>query len=234
MPAAPPQPVILLAFDPSNRLAARVRGSGALTLPFTGGDLAEATHALATAFPVHTPPSEHFIIAAGGREWRVFFTQVRPALPGPSPTPAAPATHADGIAFFSIEKVEEAARDALLAAVVAQLGPHLIEIPYLHLGENDFIYKFRPAQERNTAIYAQDAASSALYQSRLCAAIKALARQHERSAAAPVTLDFGAVRYVIPSHFGFCLGVKNAIERAYETLAERSQSQSQAADSPCP
>ena len=35
-----------------------------------------------------------------------------------------------------------------------------------------------------------------------------------------VTLDFGAVRYVIPSHFGFCLGVKNAIERAYETLAE--------------
>jgi 4-hydroxy-3-methylbut-2-enyl diphosphate reductase len=25
---------------------------------------------------------------------------------------------------------------------------------------------------------------------------------------------------VIPSHFGFCLGVKNAIERAYETLAE--------------
>jgi 4-hydroxy-3-methylbut-2-enyl diphosphate reductase len=33
-------------------------------------------------------------------------------------------------------------------------------------------------------------------------------------------LDFGAVRYVIPSHFGFCLGVKNAIERAYESLAE--------------
>jgi len=35
-----------------------------------------------------------------------------------------------------------------------------------------------------------------------------------------VSLDFGAARYVIPSHFGFCLGVKNAIERAYETLAE--------------
>jgi 4-hydroxy-3-methylbut-2-en-1-yl diphosphate reductase len=37
-----------------------------------------------------------------------------------------------------------------------------------------------------------------------------------------VTLDFGAVQYVIPSHFGFCLGVKNAIERAYETLAENA------------
>ncbi|MCK5845575.1 MAG: hypothetical protein KAG97_12750, partial [Victivallales bacterium] len=32
-------------------------------------------------------------------------------------------------------------------------------------------------------------------------------------------LDFGPVSYVIPSHFGFCLGVQNAIERAYETLA---------------
>src|ERR1019366_9461320 len=66
----------------------------------------------------------------------------------------------------------------------------------------------------------QDEASRGLYQSQLCVAIKTIARQHERSAAAPVTLDFGAVRYVIPSHFGFCLGVKNAIERAYETLAE--------------
>src|SRR5207244_11237573 len=102
-----------------------------------------------------------------------------------------------------------------------QLEPHLDEIPNLHLAENDFIYKSRPALERNTAIYAQDEPSRALYQSQLCAAIKALARQHERSAADPVTLDFGAVRYVIPSHFGFCLGVKNAIERAYETLAEK-------------
>jgi 4-hydroxy-3-methylbut-2-enyl diphosphate reductase len=33
-------------------------------------------------------------------------------------------------------------------------------------------------------------------------------------------LDFGAVQYLVPSHFGFCLGVKNAIERAYETLTE--------------
>jgi 4-hydroxy-3-methylbut-2-enyl diphosphate reductase len=28
------------------------------------------------------------------------------------------------------------------------------------------------------------------------------------------------VHYLVPSHFGFCLGVKNAIERAYETLTE--------------
>ena len=67
-----------------------------------------------------------------------------------------------------------------LAALLPALEPHLVDLPYLHLGENDFIYKFRPAQERNTAIYAQDPSAEALYQSQLCAAIKALARRHER------------------------------------------------------
>jgi 4-hydroxy-3-methylbut-2-enyl diphosphate reductase len=107
-----------------------------------------------------------------------------------------------------------------LAAVLDGLEPHLIEIPYLHLGENDYIYKFRVERDRNRDIYQQDDAARGLYQSRLCEAIKTLARTNERSATVPALLDFGAVRYVIPSHFGFCLGVKNAIERAYETLAE--------------
>jgi 4-hydroxy-3-methylbut-2-en-1-yl diphosphate reductase len=108
----------------------------------------------------------------------------------------------------------------LLAGILIPLGPHLVEVPYLNLGENDFIYRFRPERERNTAVYAQDAEAGAIYQSRLCEAIKALARRQERTATAPVLLDFGAVRYLVPSHFGFCLGVKNAIERAYETLTE--------------
>lgn len=199
----------ILAFDASNRLAVRRLGSKA-GLAFTGADLAMATARLESAFPTHTPPAEYFPCEAGGRSYRVCLAQVAGA-----PLDAE-------IAFQSIEALE---RDATglapaLAAVLRGLGPHLVDIPYLHLGENDFIYKFRPAQERNAAIYAQDAAAQALYQSRLCAAIKALARQHERTATAPVTLDFGAVRHVIPSHFGFCLGVKNAIERAYETLAE--------------
>ncbi len=127
-----------------------------------------------------------------------------------------------GIVFYSLDQLagSPAANTPQLGKILAALDPYLVELPYLHLGENDFIYKFRPAQERNAAIYAQDEASSALYQSTLCAAIKALARRHERSAADPVPLDFGAVQYSLPSHFGFCLGVKNAIERAYETLAE--------------
>jgi 4-hydroxy-3-methylbut-2-enyl diphosphate reductase len=44
-------------------------------------------------------------------------------------------------------------------------------------------------------------------------------RTKEKTSGAPAVLDFGAVSYVIPSHFGFCLGVQNAIERAYETVA---------------
>ena len=207
--AAPPTLFAMLAFNASNQLAVRRLGSK-MGLAFTGSDLAMAVARLEAGFREHTPPAEYFSSEAGGRSYRVFFTQVV----GESFDPE--------ITFHSIESLasQPEALAPSLAALLKDLEPHLVEIPYLHLGENDFIYKFRPAQERNVAIYAQDTAASALYQSQLCAAIKSLARQHERSATAPVTLDFGAVRYVIPSHFGFCLGVKNAIERAYETLAE--------------
>ena len=207
--AAPPGLFAILAFDASNQLAVRQLGSR-MGLPFTGSDFAMAVSRLAGAFSTHTKPAEYFAADAGGRSYRVFFVQV-------SGQPAD-----SEIVFRSLDSLtaEPAALAPSLAGLIAELEPHLVEIPYLHLGENDFIYKFRPAQERNPGIYAQDAAAGTLYQSRLCAAIKALARQHERTAAAPVTLDFGAVSYVIPSHFGFCLGVKNAIERAYETLAE--------------
>ncbi|MEO7414696.1 MAG: 4-hydroxy-3-methylbut-2-enyl diphosphate reductase [Opitutaceae bacterium] len=199
----------ILAFNASNQLAVRRLGVQA-GLAFTGSDLAMATSRLEASFAEHTAPGEYFSTEAGGRSHRVFFVRVNGA-----PRDAE-------IVFESIDRLADKAGAIApsLAAVIGELDPHLVEIPYLHLGENDFIYKFRPAQERNASIYAQDAAASSLYQSRLCTAIKTLARQHERTAAAPVTLDFGAVRYVIPSHFGFCLGVKNAIERAYETLAE--------------
>jgi 4-hydroxy-3-methylbut-2-en-1-yl diphosphate reductase len=199
----------ILAFDGNNRLAVRSPGKAA-TLPFSGSGLGEAEAALGAAFRGHTEPVERFSAQAGGRAYRIHFSQVE----GPPCDPE--------IQFRSIEQLEAApgALDPALAGILAQLGPHLIEIPYLNLGENDFIYKFRPEKERNTAIYAQDAEAGAIYQSRLCAAIKTLARRHERTATAPVLLDFGAVHYLVPSHFGFCLGVKNAIERAYETLTE--------------
>jgi len=204
-----PAQFTVLAFNASNQLAVR-RHASQYHLAFLGESAAAAQARLAAAFPTHLPPAEYFTTDAAGAPCTVSFTQVPD-----SPVDAA-------IEFRSLDRLAAvpAELSPSLAAVLDQLEPYLVEIPYLHLGENDFIYKFRPAQERNIAIYGQDARADALYQSQLCAAIKAIARQHERSADAPITLDFGAVQYVIPSHFGFCLGVKNAIERAYETLAE--------------
>ncbi len=37
---------------------------------------------------------------------------------------------------------------------------------------------------------------------------------------APVVLDLGPVRFLIPRHFGFCYGVENAIDIAYRTVEE--------------
>ena len=96
---------------------------------------------------------------------------------------------------------------------------NVIRIPYLYFKETDYIYRFRTDKQRNREIYHIDDLSSALYHSSLCDAIKAVKRAKERSASTPATLDFGAVEYLLPSHFGFCLGVQNAIERAYETIA---------------
>jgi 4-hydroxy-3-methylbut-2-en-1-yl diphosphate reductase len=204
-----PAQAVILAFNASNQLAVRTAGTR-LGLAFVGADEAMATARLVACFKQHTPPAEYFICMAGALSYRVFFTQV-------SDAPAD-----SEVAFHCLEQLDrqKAAQAASLAAVLAGLEPHLIEIPYLHLGENDYIYKFRVERDRNRGIYQQDDAARTLYQSQLCEAIKRLARTHERTAGKPAMLDFGAVRYVIPSHFGFCLGVKNAIERAYETLAE--------------
>lgn len=108
---------------------------------------------------------------------------------------------------------------SVLKIALEMLEPHLAKIPYLELNENEYIYRFRTIKERNTNVYI-DEQSQELYQSKLCQAIKAVRRTKEKTPSIPAVLDFGAVSYVIPSHFGFCLGVQNAIERAYETVAE--------------
>jgi 4-hydroxy-3-methylbut-2-en-1-yl diphosphate reductase len=201
----------ILAFNSSNMLAVRKLGSKA-GIAFMGNDLGLASGRLATAFPEHTSPTKYFQAISPNGTYEVYFTQV----PG----------HTDDreIWFSSLEELAKkpAQLSPALASILEQLDPYLIHIPYLHIRENDFIYKFRPENERNAAIYARDSVSSALYQSKLCSVIKTLARTNERTAAKPVSLDFGPINYHIPSHFGFCLGVKNAIERAYETLAANS------------
>jgi 4-hydroxy-3-methylbut-2-enyl diphosphate reductase len=196
MSAAQP---LVLAFDTSNRLAVRRSASGLEPAP-------------ATALEIATEPREFFTLTHADGAHTVLFAQTAGTTPAPGPS---------HLQFRSLEELAAtpAALSPLLAALLPALEPYLIHIPYLQLGENDFIYKFRPEKDRNLALYSQDAHTSALYQSALCAAIKAIARRREGIATAPIPLDFGAVRYLIPSHFGFCLGVKNAIDRAYETLA---------------
>ena len=207
-PLGPGSTLCLLAFDASNRLAV-VKDGLAAKPAFLASDVSGLSLQASKAFAAHTPPMEYYSAKAGESYLRVFFSQVSEAALD------------ETVSFASIESLQkDGASDPTLSAVLSGIEPYLIDIPYLHLGENDFIYKFRPEKERNASIYAQDSAASALYQSKLCAAIKLKARQHERTAATPVSLDFGPVQYLIPSHFGFCLGVKNAIERAYETLAE--------------
>lgn len=201
---------LTLAFDAHNRLAIRFTPEG--RTPADGASLPGAKLSTLTFDLPHADRTLRVVLAS----------LVSDADDAPLLTAHAPSLADTSLVFYSLAQLaaSPAANTPLLAAVLPALEPFLVDLPYLHLGENDFIYKFRPAQERNTAIYAQDNASRPLYQSALCAAIKALARRHERSAADPVPLDFGAVQYLLPSHFGFCLGVKNAIERAYETLAE--------------
>ena len=206
--SAHPQ-VVILAFNASNQLAVRRAGSR-LGLAFVGADAAMAINRLKECFAEYTEPVEYFTSHEGAMHYRVYFCQVPPAA-GDS-----------DVNFQSLEELDrqKAALDPALTAVLGAIDPHLIEIPYLHLGPTDYIYKFRVERDRNRGIYQQDDAARSLYQSELCDAIKTLARTHERTATGPAALDFGAVRYIIPSHFGFCLGVKNAIERAYESLAE--------------
>ncbi len=200
---------VILAFNARNQLAVQ-RHDRTCDLAFAGSDLNDALRQLDLAFKTHTRPAEYFSAEHASVLHRVFFVQVADASTEPS------------LMFVSLDDLEcdPDAPSPALAALLAKIDPFLIDIPYLHLGTNDFIFKFRPDNERNRLIYQLDSAAHKLYQSKLCEAIKALARTHERTAVAPITLDFGIVQYVIPSHFGFCLGVKNAIERAYETLAE--------------
>ena len=68
----------------------------------------------------------------------------------------------------------------LLQTALSLIEPHLVRIPYLELGENEYIYRFRTAKERNRTIY-DDAQSEALYQSALCSVIKAARRTREKS-----------------------------------------------------
>lgn len=120
-----------------------------------------------------------------------------------------------------VAKIPSKERHPDLNSSLPLLRKHLYRVPYLGLRDHDYIFRFRTAKQRNREVYREAGEqTNVLYQSRLCEAIKELKRANERRSTSPATLDFGPVEYWLPSHFGFCLGVQNAIERAYETIVE--------------
>ena len=60
------------------------------------------------------------------------------------------------------------------------------------------------------------------YRSRIITPIKELRRKNDKLKRdlSPTVLDFGAVKFLIARHFGFCYGVENAIEIAYRAIEE--------------
>lgn len=133
--------------------------------------------------------------------------------------PSLPARELAG--WFTLEQLTRMADrlDPILTRIVPGLRVNAVRIGYLTVSDRDYIYRFRTDRQRNREAYLLDDRARHLYHSRLCQSIKEAKRSRERTSAEPAVLDFGPVRYVLPSHFGFCLGVQNAIERAYETLA---------------
>jgi 4-hydroxy-3-methylbut-2-enyl diphosphate reductase len=61
-----------------------------------------------------------------------------------------------------------------------------------------------------------------IYRSSLISAIKNKRRQQDKLKKdfSPTLLDFGAIQIFLARHFGFCYGVENAIEIAFETIEE--------------
>ncbi len=209
-------------FDPGHRvLLFRRAGDGRLGLPDVSGVRGEpSAEALARALDVEEDAIVRletvgeFARGSNGDAVRLHFAVTAedgdvPAAAGRYPVEALREAIEADPGLFSRE-----VRDSL-----SEVRCRLIRLPYLGMRESDYIYQFRTERERNREVYRIDEISGTLYQSRLCEAIKRVKRTSERSAATPATLDFGPVSYVLPSHFGFCLGVQNAIERAYETLA---------------
>lgn len=215
--SAPAAAFAVLLFDDSYLLGVAHDALGRFVPAVSGaGDDAAAAEASSRFAGGEARPVRILELATDSGPIAVYFV-----LLGEGRRPAAP-----GVEWWSVRELrclaesEPGRVSPLLAALLPAVRPHLIRVPYLNFSENEYVFRFRTEDQRNLAVYTCDERARALYQSDLCAAIKAARRQKERTADAPAVLDFGAVRYVLPSHFGFCLGVQNAIERAYEAIAE--------------
>ena len=182
MPADRESLFVVLAFDANNRLAVRRSISG-FGLVFTGPDLAGAMAALAGVLPGALEPREACAASDSGTSYRIHFTQATGALLDPS------------IVFLALDSLQAPGNrlDPALSAVLSAIEPHLIAVPYLHLGETDFIYKFRPETERNSRhLRPGRGRRGPLPVAALFAAIKALARRQRAHRGRPRSRSISA------------------------------------------
>jgi len=211
---------LLLVFNTRNHLGLLDCGSGfqpyrqKLDTPCeTGSDLEKQVQSSLEQWGINGVPYFQFVTELPGEEQchAVYFVKTEEVA---------------SLAYITLEKLvarlkaEPQYSPGWFRSLLPEIRKYSIELPYLEFKRHDFVYKFRNRSERNPSVYQKDDSSRVLYQSRLCEAIKATRRTHENASTHPALLDFGPVHYYLPSHFGFCLGVQNAIERAYETLAE--------------
>jgi 4-hydroxy-3-methylbut-2-enyl diphosphate reductase len=207
-------PTLLLVFDVNHRFLVKLSPGGCAKLPYyTVQDGIKGDPAVDLVEKVTGVPGKaHFLtqVTLDGQLVDILCAQHNEGMPEAE--------------YYSLDQLDQAiesksiSASPILVEVLKAIEPHLVRIPYLDFSETEYIYRFRTAKERNRSVYV-DQQSEALYQSDLCRAIKVARRTKEKKSGEPAVLDFGAVSYVIPSHFGFCLGVQNAIERAYETVA---------------
>jgi 4-hydroxy-3-methylbut-2-enyl diphosphate reductase len=177
-----PVPWLLLRFDSNYRLVLR-RDSEGLLLPECTGTAADPL-----------PSKAHRLVNTTWKNAPLdIYCQVEKEL-GETETV---------MSLDSLNAAVEAGRESVsevFAVALERIEGELFRLPYLELGANEYIYRFRTAKERNREIYI-DTSSEDLYQSRLCAAIKAVRRTKEKTSGAPALIDFGPVRYVIPQPF---------------------------------
>ena len=78
-----------------------------------------------------------------------------------TPSPFVSAGQADG-SFHTLDALAAGDNEAELSEILQIIEPRLHELPYLGMGENEYIYRFRTAKERNSSVYV-DGQSEALY-----------------------------------------------------------------------
>ncbi len=215
--------VILLVFNAHNQLW--VSGLGTRENPWGPSDTIEAAtgdeigELIRRGWPEAGDPRPAFSLDRGNREVAVWWLRWGHPLHH-RPIPGGPGKWFSLAALREQHAASPGDFDPLWAKLLPPILQRAIEIPYLNFNPNEFIYRFRTDKQRNRAIYQSHPVSQDLYQSKLCAAVKAVRRLKENRSGESAVLDFGPVQYVLPSHFGFCLGVQNAIERAYEVISQ--------------